>query len=293
MRNDLNKLLCERERPGSSRSFKDHRNDRNFKWNGGMDPVPTRESMTKRYKAAWDYKEFNENFNPLFGMVRKNANRPWDKVYSELCRNFNMSSVINQHILTHLFDFVETKTKMVDGIVHCHNTYNRHGDDYIPLKNSYCEYYVHPVDGLLKRNKFLDKKPSRKKTQELRKAEKEKNRRKIRDDLYIHLFDNGQWYYVEYAQHKWYNTPRVYTNPDGSERRVDYWRWNFESDIFGVECYPRWYGPKVKNEEFIGEWYAVKRLKQLNKIEMNRFGVETVLKPVELQKKETKITRCY
>lgn len=148
MKKDLNKLLTERQRVGSSRSYHEVRRYRKFDARD-LDAAPTRESMTKRYRVFGNYKEFNEHLNPLWGVIRKNANRPWDKVYSELCRVFDMRSVINQHILTHLFDFVCIDVQIVDGLIRVKHRWGQTAS----LADTHYEYYVHPTTKLLLRNK--------------------------------------------------------------------------------------------------------------------------------------------
>jgi len=150
MRADLNKLLCERERVGHTRSYKDVRHNKKFK----SDPdgeLPSRESMKHRHaRGASDTKSFNENLNPLWGQVRKAVGRPWNKFYGELCQNFDKRSVINQHILQHLMQSVETQAYYKDGELYTRNNYS--GD--IRLKDdTSTEYYVDPKDGILKKNK--------------------------------------------------------------------------------------------------------------------------------------------
>ena len=155
MRSDLNKLLCERERHRSSDSHRYYR--RAKKWNArinpdGEDPVVRQEGIARRY--GYNGKDFNENLNPLYGVVRKAVGRPYSRFYSELCKVFDKRSVINQHILQHLEQYLETKAVYVDGqgklrvrLPYWHAV----GD--LLLKESSVEYYVDPRDGLIKRNK--------------------------------------------------------------------------------------------------------------------------------------------
>lgn len=147
MRKDLNKLLCEEERWGSTRSYKEVRRKKVFKadeeFNAGC------EGMTKRHAVANNQKQFGEHLNPLYGVVRKNVGRPWDDVYSELCEVFDMRSVVNAHILQHLWQKVERYTFIKDGVVMVRELY-RNGAH--PLEDAFCEYYIHPVTGILSKN---------------------------------------------------------------------------------------------------------------------------------------------
>ena len=85
-REDLNKLLCERQRIGSSMSFKDVRHAKRF-----ADHEHTREGMKHRY--GYDTKTLNENLTPLWGYIRKSVNRPWDLVYSDLVKVFEQPHI--------------------------------------------------------------------------------------------------------------------------------------------------------------------------------------------------------
>lgn len=158
MRDDLNKQMCERERFGSHMGYDDVRNLRDFTGDLGdeLENLRTRESMKFRYNhSAYGTKSFNENLSPLYGLVRKNVGRPWDKFFSELCKVFNMNSVINNHILEHLFDVIETKCFMQDGQPFYQTGYYSQ-DGAAPVKTeSGPQYYVHPATGIMcKNNKY-------------------------------------------------------------------------------------------------------------------------------------------
>lgn len=152
MRQDLNKLLCEHERYGSKDHYRYYRKLKKFNPRAGQEGenLPAREGMRLRY--GWDRKSFGENLNPLYGAIRKAVGRKWDKFYSELCSTFNMRSVINQHILVHLYQYIEVDTVYVDGgelwVRSAYRAPQR-------LRNSGVEYYVDPRDGIIKKNKWM------------------------------------------------------------------------------------------------------------------------------------------
>jgi hypothetical protein len=173
LRKDLQKLLCEQERNGSSRRHKEVRRSKDF----AVDPnefSAGRESMTKRYTVKGINKEFSENFAPLWGIIRKNANRPWDKVFSELNEVFDMRNHVNAHILVHLWQFVERETYIGDdGKVWVRGRYN--GDQ--QLESSGSEYYIHPITGLLLRNKAYKSWKASKREGAAKRAAKERKTR--------------------------------------------------------------------------------------------------------------------
>lgn len=194
MRDDLNKVLCERERRGSSDHFKNYRKLKKFSGSIGEEGenLRAREGMKLRY--GYHTKDLNENLNPLWGAVRKAAGKPWDKFYSELCKNFDKRSVINQHILQHLEQFVEIKNVIVeDGELYIRRAYGGK----TPIKGSGVEYYVDPRDGILKKNKSM-------KTYKQRNAEVVAEREKQLHAVFRQLdkdnvlrFIDGVWYHFE------------------------------------------------------------------------------------------------
>lgn len=216
MRQDFNKLLTERERIGHSRCFGEVRHSKNLdtddrKAEGSV----TKQGMKHRHLRSKGNgtKSFNENLNPLRNFIRDNVGRPWNKVYGEICQTFDKRKVINQHILQHLFQDVETDAKMVNGKVCTLNT-ARGSRPYDPQTGKYSDtvegfyearwvpvrddnrikWYVHPVDGLLKLNKHrktskqLKDENARKREIDLRKVFK-----KINDLEELHKI-NGVWY---------------------------------------------------------------------------------------------------
>lgn len=150
MRADLNKLLCERERRRSTMSYKTVRRSKKHTDMGiEGETLPKSEGMTHRY--GWNTKDFNENLNPLYSQLRKAVGRPWAKFYSELCQNFDKRSVINQHILQHLYDRLEIHVQVRNGELWVAPRSFGHSR---PLKEATTvEYYVDPRDGIIKRNR--------------------------------------------------------------------------------------------------------------------------------------------
>lgn len=223
LRPDLNKLLCEHERHHSWDGFNNYRHNREFKQDlndllddehfGGVSGGH-RESM--KYRYGYDTKEFGENFAPLWGFIRKSVNRPWDKVYSELCSVFDKRSVINQHILTHLDDFVERKDvyEGFDGQLYIHSNY---GTDR-PLKGSGTEYYVDPRDGILKLNtRRVSYDQQYRQREAARKRAELAVKRVVNKDIELHNID-GTWFEVKFEHFKprttmRFTTPSQYSKP--------------------------------------------------------------------------------
>ena len=152
MRDDLNKLLCERERHGHRNRFKPYRRTKAFSpaADEDGDNRPQREGISRRY--GYSRKSFNENLNPLKGQVRKAVGRPYGKFYSELCKIFDKRSVINQHILQHLKDYLSTDVYIGnDGQLWARVSPWPDA----PLREAWrIEFYVDPRDGIIKKNKW-------------------------------------------------------------------------------------------------------------------------------------------
>ena len=193
MRQDLNKVLCEHERYRSSETFAARRKAKKFTSNIGSEGenLFSRESMRLRY--GYERKSFSENLSPLYGAVRKAVGTRWDKFYSELCSTFDKRSVINQHILQHLNDFISVKTFLQDGDVCVVDSY--YGPR--PIKTCRTEFFVDPRDGIIKKNKwYTNYKTEARKAVRQRKAEESKTYRKLSDTLVLALVD-GVWFEFE------------------------------------------------------------------------------------------------
>ena len=232
MRQDFNKLLCERERRRSSSCYREVRHVKGFSQARDLDEysdIGGREGMKTRYrKSPGVYqKDFNENLNPLKSFLRTSVGRNWDKVYSEICSTFDKRSVINQHILIHLFQYVETKIIVGDdGRLKYFVPYDYYNVDsgWRDIKTGYFDYYVDPRDGRLcfNKNKKTNRQINRERAAE-RKAEEAKVLRVIDKENRLEKV-NEIWYHVcskeydvnvryfDYAAKLWKN--RI-------ERRVD------------------------------------------------------------------------
>jgi hypothetical protein len=231
MRDDLNKQLCERERRGSKNKFKSARRVKAFNTVGEEgELLSSHESMTERHNLGWGRKSFNENLNPLYGAVRKAVGRPWNKFYSELCQTFDMSSVINKHILQHLEWYVEKELYVgEDGFIWVRRQYSR-GD--VLLKDSGVEFYVDPRDGILRRNKWLDKNHVLKKQKAAERQKEILSKERFVEGGVLRKLEDEQWYFFTLLP-----IPEgrvVFTPPAGADR-------------FNINAkYPNW-APKWKN----------------------------------------------
>lgn len=146
MRSDMKKLLCERQRIGSSApSMKTgKRLNPNLDYED-YDTGPSRISSSRRRQHGWLSKELNENLNPLERFLYAAIGRPWNDVYSEIRENLRPSSAVDYHVLFHLDFMVDLDVYMDNGIAY-NNKEHRWGRDVAR------ELFVHPVTGILSKN---------------------------------------------------------------------------------------------------------------------------------------------
>ena len=144
MRADMKKIVVERPRWGSRQS--------NRKFSARLKYVPEHDSEDQPRKAygfeshavdrgqKYFEKEFTDVLGPLKRFLRKNVGRPWNNVYSELCRGLDRRRVTGLHIFEHVKDFVETSCHLVHG-----QPYSLRYFGGYPVR----WFYVHPDTGLL------------------------------------------------------------------------------------------------------------------------------------------------
>lgn len=202
MRKDLNKQLCEHERVGSHRHYGEVRNVHrlNERYDdmyeddeaGNYATGGARESIKYRYNYHYNTKEFGEHLSPLYGQIRKAVGRKWNDFYSELKTVFDARSVINNHILQHLYDRITLDVYVDDdGELMVRSSY-RFGAE--PLSDSWYEYYVDPRDGIIKINKgYTSYREVQRKRRAKEAAEQLKVKRVIDKDTELHNI-NGVWF---------------------------------------------------------------------------------------------------
>ena len=92
-------------------------------------------------------KTLNENLAPLERWLRRQVNRPWDKVYSELSGVVSVRSAVQQHVRQHVPDLVALHVHELDGVLHEQGRWGR----FSPLGRwGRDRLYVCPRTGLLR-----------------------------------------------------------------------------------------------------------------------------------------------
>lgn len=95
-------------------------------------------------KVRQKTKYFSDHLSPLRRFLRSKVGQPWDLVYSELCQRMDISTLSGQHILSHLWQYVERYIEIIDG-----KPYRRSFGNYHILGNRYDEFYIDPNSGIL------------------------------------------------------------------------------------------------------------------------------------------------
>lgn len=158
MRADMGKVLVERPRLGRRRAEKwpgKGYRKRLKKCLDAGDAPPEREGIKRSYGHGT--KHFNEHLGPLRRFLSANVGRPWNKVYSEICRHMDRGNVVQKHILTHLFEYVVVHTVLIDGQP-CRGDASGHWRGYgesLRTSSRRDQWYVCPKSGLLRASRYV------------------------------------------------------------------------------------------------------------------------------------------
>jgi len=101
MRSDLHEVLIERPRSGQRRKTDRGHKPRVGEWTGGDDSYA--DSYRPRRLRT---KYFDDLLSPLRRWLRKQVDRPWDKVWSELASGIDSRTVVGRHLLDHVRQLV-------------------------------------------------------------------------------------------------------------------------------------------------------------------------------------------
>lgn len=186
MREDMFKVIVERPRRGGPGDGVDRWRPADLE-DGG----PRHQSLRRSHT---DHKSLNENLRPLERYLERNVGRHWDKVYAEISANLSSRNVVQQHVRDHLRHYVATRTAIVDGEI-WDRTDRLYGGP-VPMSESFQPFFVHPVSGMLLRNRHLLAR-ARRRRERRKAAERETRLRRI--DIapmrQLHLLE-GQWFEI-------------------------------------------------------------------------------------------------
>ncbi len=147
----LDEELIECYRHGSR--LKQMKGYRNMVIRNNFEHALQHESMKFRHGGGSKY--FNDNLEPLIRLLQRRCNRPWNKTFSELNKHLSKGTVSGLHVFNHIFDFVQTKVWIENKNAYYYwNGKKREIVSCGPRK----EFYVHPVNGLLKKGREVSRK---------------------------------------------------------------------------------------------------------------------------------------
>lgn len=148
MRDDYDKIICERPRLYASKTYKHVRRSTVAK-DDEYSNLSNKESMRRPY--GYERKQFNDYLNPLYRWLDKQVGRPWDKVQSDLHQMLDSRKTTDQHVWDHVKREVQERVIKEDGKVLVLNEYI---GAYEKLRSG--KLYV--WNGILKKNKLSAKK---------------------------------------------------------------------------------------------------------------------------------------
>jgi hypothetical protein len=184
MRDDMFKVIVERPRWGSRMRSREGRLYR------ASEDVPNKIGMKQGYVHR---KSLNENLAPLKRWLESQVNRPWDKVYAELCANIDRRNTVQEHIFAHIDGFVERETRLIDGDVYVLSRWSR---ELQRIEVSRATLFVHPVTGILRFNKHRKSwRTIRDQQQAKIAAEIDTKQRELNNTEQLHKID-GVWYHI-------------------------------------------------------------------------------------------------
>jgi hypothetical protein len=97
-------------------------------------------------KVRGKTKSFSDHLAPLRNFLHSKVGQPWNQIYSELCQSLDGRTLSGQHILSHLWGYVERYVEIIDGVPYRKPSIYR-GRELGGWR--YDDFYIHPDTGLL------------------------------------------------------------------------------------------------------------------------------------------------
>ena len=102
-------------------------------------------------------KSFSDCLGPLYRWLESHVGQYWDDVYSKLCKILDTTTLSGQHIVSHVWQYVERNVELINGF-----PYRKSGSYRYPLGHWYNRLYVHPETGILCLVERIPKEPKQK-----------------------------------------------------------------------------------------------------------------------------------
>jgi hypothetical protein len=133
-------------------------------------------------------KYLSDHLGPLRRFLRSHIGQSWNDVYSELCQRLDSSTMAGQHVLSHVWDYVERHVELIDGIPYSKPDWRSRRR----LDSDYRDrFYVHPETGIL----CVAKKTARK-----QKRTQSQTDVVILDDYHQYHKLNEIWYLITFEE---------------------------------------------------------------------------------------------
>jgi hypothetical protein len=146
-------------------------------------------------RAAYDYRDLNENLNPLRRYLHAQVGRPWSKVFSEICATIDRRNTVQQHVHQHIDGFIATNVGLRDG-----QLIDFTNGRCLPLSHSYYqELYVDPRSGLVRLTGSIRTWRQERAERRHRDERDVAARRRVLDDHTLLLNLKDVWFRVEIA----------------------------------------------------------------------------------------------
>lgn len=159
MRKDMGKVITERERSGNPCRNAKTRMSVQWKGHDADYDIPNRMSSSANRQHGYSAKQFTDVLGPIYRYLDKQVGRPWNKVYSELCKSLDKRKLTHDHVFTHIYQYVEMDVyKGEDGLWHSRPYGGVIGGGYSPRY----ALFVHPKTGLICRQKPPKEEPKKK-----------------------------------------------------------------------------------------------------------------------------------
>lgn len=151
----LDRIVIERPRGGlrlSSRKIKGHRKNLQK-----ITEIASTDGLLSPYliKMRGKTKYFSDHLGPIRRWLHSKVGQPWDIVYNELCQRIDTKTLCGQHLIFHVWQFVEREVDLIDGV-----PFHKNGYRYFGWRGK--ALYVHPETGILCKVESEPRKPAEK-----------------------------------------------------------------------------------------------------------------------------------
>jgi hypothetical protein len=153
-------------------------------------------------------KWLNENLAPLRRFLASRVGRPWDKVRSELLNGIDQRNTVQQHILTHVDDYVLQQVRVLPrselqpgkrGFVFQYRRNWYRDTEWHPVEDSRSPMFVDPRNGLLRETRAQAHRAKQRRENRSKEAiERAKRERTFDDGRTVRCVDDV-WYEVRIA----------------------------------------------------------------------------------------------